>query len=77
MNHPMMASVKMEDCCQTLELNVIIKDEEDKKEICESACNGDQVETFSTSREQQEGHRDKRTHHCPHSDTQIPDGTVK
>ncbi|XP_064815301.1 uncharacterized protein LOC135531111 isoform X3 [Oncorhynchus masou masou] len=64
---PEMASVKLEDCSQALELNVIIKDEEEEK-IGTSVSHGDHVETFSTSREQQqEDHRVKRSHHCPHS----------
>ncbi|KAK6325852.1 hypothetical protein J4Q44_G00051940, partial [Coregonus suidteri] len=64
---PEMASVKLEDCSQTLELNVIIKDEEEEEEI------GDHVETFSTSREQQqEDHRAKRSHHCPHCEEIFP-----
>ncbi|CDQ92360.1 unnamed protein product [Oncorhynchus mykiss] len=62
---PEMASVKLEDCSQTMELNVNIKDEEDK--IGKSLSHGDRVETFLTSREQQqEAHRAKRSHHCPH-----------
>ncbi|XP_064815305.1 uncharacterized protein LOC135531112 isoform X2 [Oncorhynchus masou masou] len=66
---PEMASVKLEDCSQALELNVIIKDEEEEEEkIGTSVSHGDHVETFSTSREQQqEDHRVKRSHHCPHS----------
>ncbi|XP_064871374.1 uncharacterized protein LOC135568508 isoform X2 [Oncorhynchus nerka] len=61
-----MASVKLEDCSQALELNVIIKYEEEEK-IGTSVSHGDHVETFSTSREQQqEDHRVKRSHHCPH-----------
>ncbi|KAM9397359.1 uncharacterized protein ACWYII_032660 isoform 5-T5 [Salvelinus alpinus] len=65
---PEMASVKLEDCSQTLELNVNIKDEEEEETIGKSVSHGDHVETFSTSREQQqEGHRAKRSHHCPHS----------
>ncbi|XP_064816461.1 uncharacterized protein LOC135532979 isoform X2 [Oncorhynchus masou masou] len=64
---PEMTSVKLEDCSQTLELNVNIKDEEEKIE--KSLSQGDHVETFSTSREkQQEDHRAKRSHHCPHSE---------
>ncbi|XP_052357126.1 zinc finger protein 34-like [Oncorhynchus keta] len=66
---PEMASVKLEDCSQALELNVIIKDEEEEEEekIGTSVSHGDHVETFSTSREQQqEDHRPKRSHHCPH-----------
>ncbi|KAM9397367.1 uncharacterized protein ACWYII_032663 isoform 2-T2 [Salvelinus alpinus] len=64
---PEMASVKLEDCSQTLELNVNIKDEEEEEKIGESVNHGDHVETFSTSREQQqEDHRAKRSHHCPH-----------
>ncbi|KAM9397394.1 uncharacterized protein ACWYII_032669 isoform 6-T6 [Salvelinus alpinus] len=63
---PEMTSVKLEDCSQTMELNVSIKDEEDK--IGKSLSQGDHVETFSTFREkQQEDHRAKRSHHCPHS----------
>ncbi|XP_052358085.1 uncharacterized protein LOC127906015 isoform X2 [Oncorhynchus keta] len=63
---PEMASVKLEDCSQTLELNVNIKDEEEE-EIGTSVNHGDHVETFSTSREQQqEDHRAKRSHPCPH-----------
>ncbi|XP_070968821.1 zinc finger protein ZFP2-like [Oncorhynchus clarkii lewisi] len=62
---PEMASVKLEDCSQTLKLNVNIKDEEEK--IGKSLSHGDHVETFSTSREQQqEDPRAKRSHHCPH-----------
>ncbi|XP_064816464.1 zinc finger protein 557-like isoform X2 [Oncorhynchus masou masou] len=62
---PEMTSVKLEDCSQTLKLNVNIKDEEEK--IGKSLSHGDHVETFSTSREQQqEDHRAKRSHHCPH-----------
>nr|XP_046193620.1 uncharacterized protein LOC124023130 isoform X6 [Oncorhynchus gorbuscha] len=61
-------SVKLEDCSQTLELNVDIKDEEAEEKIGEPVSHGDHVETFSTSREQQqEDHRAKRSHHCPHS----------
>ncbi|XP_052358081.1 uncharacterized protein LOC118370533 isoform X24 [Oncorhynchus keta] len=64
---PEMASVKLEDCSQTLELNVNIKDEEEEEKIGKSISHGDHVETFSTSREQQqEDHRAKRSHHCPH-----------
>ncbi|XP_045552732.1 uncharacterized protein isoform X4 [Salmo salar] len=64
---PEMASVKLEDCSQTLELNVNIKDEEEEEKIGTSISHGDHVETFSTSREQQqEDHRAKRSHHCPH-----------
>ncbi|KAK6325825.1 hypothetical protein J4Q44_G00051670 [Coregonus suidteri] len=64
---PEMASVKLEDCSQTLELNVNIKDEEEEEKIGKSVSQGDHVETFSTSREQQqEDHRAKRSHHCPH-----------
>ncbi|XP_045552743.1 zinc finger protein 177 [Salmo salar] len=64
---PEMASVKLEDCSQTLELNVNIKDEEEEEKIGKSVSHGDHVETFSTSREQQqEDHRAKRSHHCPH-----------
>ncbi|KAM9397311.1 uncharacterized protein ACWYII_032650 isoform 1-T1 [Salvelinus alpinus] len=60
-----MKPVKLEDCSQTLELNVNIKDEEEK--IGKSLSHGDHVETFSTSREQQqEDHRAKWSHHCPH-----------
>ncbi|XP_031673385.1 uncharacterized protein LOC109877123 isoform X3 [Oncorhynchus kisutch] len=61
-------SVKLEDCSQTLELNGDIKDEEEEEKIGEPVSHGDHVETFSTSREQQqqEGHRAKRSHHCPH-----------
>ncbi|XP_064819135.1 uncharacterized protein LOC135536814 isoform X4 [Oncorhynchus masou masou] len=62
-----MASVKLEDCSQTLELNVNIKDEEEEEKIGKSVSHGDHVETFSTSGEQQqEDHRAKRSHHCPH-----------
>ncbi|XP_064814471.1 uncharacterized protein LOC135530010 isoform X2 [Oncorhynchus masou masou] len=65
---PEMASVKLEDCSQTLELNVNIKDEEEEEEIGKSVNHGDHVETFSTSREQQQkDHRAKRSHPCPHS----------
>ncbi|XP_064878268.1 uncharacterized protein LOC135573307 isoform X6 [Oncorhynchus nerka] len=60
-------SVKLEDCSQTLELNVDIKDEEEEEKIGEPVSHGDHVETFSTSREQQqEDHRAKRSHHCPY-----------
>ncbi|XP_052358504.1 uncharacterized protein LOC127919131 isoform X2 [Oncorhynchus keta] len=62
---PEMASVKLEDCSQTLELNVKIKDEEEEK-IGKSVSHGN-IETFPTSREQQqEDHRPKRSHQCPH-----------
>ncbi|KAK6325814.1 hypothetical protein J4Q44_G00051560 [Coregonus suidteri] len=64
---PEMASVKLEDCSQTLELNVNIKDEEEEEKIGKCVSHGDRIETFSTSREQQqEDHRAKRSHHCPH-----------
>nr|XP_046194617.1 uncharacterized protein LOC124024930 isoform X2 [Oncorhynchus gorbuscha] len=64
---PEMASVKLEDCSQTLELNVNIKDEDEEEKVGTSVSDGDHVETFSTSREQQqEGHRAKRSHPCPH-----------
>ncbi|XP_036807115.1 uncharacterized protein LOC110515909 isoform X22 [Oncorhynchus mykiss] len=64
---PEMASVKLEDSSQTLELNVNIKDEEEEEKIGKSVSHGNHVETFSTSREQQqENHRAKRSHHCPH-----------
>ncbi|XP_064878510.1 uncharacterized protein LOC135573358 isoform X5 [Oncorhynchus nerka] len=64
---PEMTSVKLEDCSQSLELNVNIKDEEEEEKIGECVNHGDHVETFSTSREQQqEDHRAKRSHHCPH-----------
>ncbi|XP_045552712.1 uncharacterized protein isoform X6 [Salmo salar] len=64
---PEMASVKLEDCSQTLELNVNIKDEEEEEKIGTSVSHGDHVETFSTSREQQqEDHRAKSSHHLPH-----------
>ncbi|KAK6325779.1 hypothetical protein J4Q44_G00051210, partial [Coregonus suidteri] len=69
MQDPEMASVKLEDCRQTLERNINIKDEEEEEEekIGKSVSHGDHVETFSTSREQQqEDHRAKRSHHCPH-----------
>ncbi|XP_070968779.1 uncharacterized protein [Oncorhynchus clarkii lewisi] len=63
-------SVKLEDCSQTLELNVDIKDEEEEEKIGEPVSRGDHVETFSISRDQQqEDHRAKRSHHCPHSTT--------
>uniref|UniRef100_A0AAZ3NVD1 C2H2-type domain-containing protein n=1 Tax=Oncorhynchus tshawytscha TaxID=74940 RepID=A0AAZ3NVD1_ONCTS len=69
---PEMASVKLEDCSQTLELNVNIKDEEEEK-IRTTVGHGDHVETFSTSREQQqEDHRAKRSHHCPHCEEMFP-----
>ncbi|KAK6325775.1 hypothetical protein J4Q44_G00051170 [Coregonus suidteri] len=35
-----MASVKLEDCSQTLELNVNIKDEEEEEKIGKSVCHG-------------------------------------
>jgi hypothetical protein len=35
-----MASVKLEDCSQTLELNVNIKDEEEEEEIGKSVNHG-------------------------------------
>ncbi|KAK6325807.1 hypothetical protein J4Q44_G00051490 [Coregonus suidteri] len=42
-----------------------MKEEEEK--IGKSVSHGDHVETFSISREQQqEDHRAKRSHHCPH-----------
>ncbi|XP_036807112.1 uncharacterized protein LOC110515909 isoform X20 [Oncorhynchus mykiss] len=64
---PEMTSVKLEDCSQTLELNVNIKDEEEEEKIEESVYDGDHVEIFSTSGEQQqEDDRAKRSHHCPH-----------
>ncbi|XP_070296284.1 uncharacterized protein [Salvelinus sp. IW2-2015] len=113
---PEMASVKLEDCSQTLELNVNIKDEEEEEKIgtsvnhdrrgpatplslvplcffqgscflgsfswplcfyiciaCSLGISGDHVETFSTSREQQqEEHRAKRSHHCPHCEEIFP-----
>ncbi|XP_064878494.1 zinc finger protein 529-like isoform X1 [Oncorhynchus nerka] len=70
---PEMTSVKLEDCSQTLELNVNIKDEEEEEKIGKSVSHGDHVETFSTSREkQQEGHRAKRSHHCPHCEEIFP-----
>ncbi|XP_042174277.1 zinc finger and SCAN domain-containing protein 2-like isoform X2 [Oncorhynchus tshawytscha] len=70
---PEMASVKLEDCSQTLELNVNIKDEEEEEKIGKSVNHGDHVETFSTSREQQlEDHRAKRSHHCPHCEEIFP-----
>nr|XP_046179980.1 zinc finger protein 226-like isoform X2 [Oncorhynchus gorbuscha] len=62
-----MASVKLEDCSQTLELNVNIKDEEEEEKIGTSVSHGDHVETFPASRQQQqEDYRAKRSHHCPH-----------
>ncbi|XP_052358502.1 zinc finger protein 239-like isoform X5 [Oncorhynchus keta] len=70
---PEMASVKLEDCSQTLELNVIIKDEEEEEKIGKCVNHGDHVETFSTSREhQQEDHRAKMSHHCPHCGEILP-----
>uniref|UniRef100_A0A674BLI3 C2H2-type domain-containing protein n=1 Tax=Salmo trutta TaxID=8032 RepID=A0A674BLI3_SALTR len=70
---PEMASVKLEDCSQTLELNVNIKDEEVEERIRTSVSHGDHVETFSTSREQQqEDHRAKRSHHCPNCEESFP-----
>nr|XP_046196682.1 oocyte zinc finger protein XlCOF19-like [Oncorhynchus gorbuscha] len=70
---PEMASVKLEDCSQTLELNVNIKDEEEEEKIGESVYDGDHVETFSTSRDQQqEDHRAKKSHHCPHCEEIFP-----
>ncbi|XP_029596491.1 zinc finger protein 239-like [Salmo trutta] len=64
---PEMASVKLEDCSQTLELNVNIKDEEEEEKIGTSVSHVDHVEKFSTSREQQqEDHRAKSSHHLPH-----------
>eukprot|EP00063_Salmo_salar_P029069 XP_014003904.1 PREDICTED: gastrula zinc finger protein XlCGF49.1-like isoform X2 [Salmo salar] len=71
---PEMASVKLEDCSQTLELNVNIKDEEeDEEKIGKTVSHGDHVGTFSTSREQQqEDDRAKRCHHCPHCDEIFP-----
>jgi hypothetical protein len=35
-----MASVKLEDCSQTLELNVIIKDEEEEENIRTTVSHG-------------------------------------
>ncbi|XP_055769129.1 zinc finger protein 135-like [Salvelinus fontinalis] len=70
---PEMASVKLEDCSQTLELNVNIKDEEEEEKIGKSVSHGDHVETFSISREQQqEDHRAKRSHHCPYCEEIFP-----
>uniref|UniRef100_A0AAZ3PKZ8 C2H2-type domain-containing protein n=1 Tax=Oncorhynchus tshawytscha TaxID=74940 RepID=A0AAZ3PKZ8_ONCTS len=71
---PEMASVKLEDCSQTMELNVNIKDEEEEEEkIGKSFSHGDHVETFSTSREhQQEDHRAKMSHHCTHCEEIFP-----
>uniref|UniRef100_A0A674BII2 C2H2-type domain-containing protein n=1 Tax=Salmo trutta TaxID=8032 RepID=A0A674BII2_SALTR len=70
---PEMASVKLEDCSQTLELNVNIKDEEEEEKIGTSVSHGNHVDTFSTSREQQqEDHRAKRSHHCPHCEEIFP-----
>ncbi|XP_052370237.1 zinc finger protein 260-like [Oncorhynchus keta] len=70
---PEMASVKLEDCSQTLELNGIIKDEEEEEKIRTTVSHGDHVETFPTSREQQqEDHRPKRSHHCPHCEEMFP-----
>ncbi|KAK6325816.1 hypothetical protein J4Q44_G00051580, partial [Coregonus suidteri] len=70
---PEMASVKLEDCSQTLVLNVNIKDEEEEEKIGKSVSHGDRIETFSTSREQQqEDHRAKRSHHCPHCEEIFP-----
>ncbi|KAK6325758.1 hypothetical protein J4Q44_G00051000 [Coregonus suidteri] len=70
---PEMASVKLEDCSQTLELNVNIKDEEEEEKIGKYVSHGDSVETSSTSREQQqEDHRAKRSHHCPHCEEVFP-----
>ncbi|XP_064816215.1 zinc finger and SCAN domain-containing protein 2-like [Oncorhynchus masou masou] len=70
---PEMASVKLEDCSQTLELNVNIKDEEEEEKIGKSVSHGDHVETFSTSREeQQEAHRAKRSYPCPHCEEIFP-----
>ncbi|XP_031677897.1 uncharacterized protein LOC116373433 isoform X2 [Oncorhynchus kisutch] len=67
LHDPEMASVKLEDCSQTLELNVNIKDEEEEEKIGKCVNHVDHVETFSTSREhQQEDHRAKMSHHCPH-----------
>ncbi|XP_055786498.1 uncharacterized protein LOC129860162 isoform X3 [Salvelinus fontinalis] len=64
---PEMASVKLEDCSQTLELNVIIKDEEEEEKIGKSVNHGDHIETFSTTRDQQqEDPSAKKSHHCPH-----------
>ncbi|KAK6328298.1 hypothetical protein J4Q44_G00002760, partial [Coregonus suidteri] len=37
---PEMASVKLEDCSQTLELNVNIKDEEEEEKIGKSVSHG-------------------------------------
>ncbi|XP_052369213.1 zinc finger and SCAN domain-containing protein 2-like isoform X3 [Oncorhynchus keta] len=70
---PEMASVKLEDCSQTQELNVNIKDEEVEEKIGKPVSHGDHVETFSTSREQkQEDHRAKRSHPCPHCEEIFP-----
>ncbi|XP_029596969.1 uncharacterized protein LOC115179511 isoform X5 [Salmo trutta] len=64
---PEMTSVKLEDCSQTLEMNVNIKDEEEEEKIGTSVSHGDHTETFSTSREQQqEDPRAKTSHHCQH-----------
>ncbi|XP_045554513.1 zinc finger protein 35 isoform X1 [Salmo salar] len=70
---PEMASVKLEDCSQTLDLNVIIKDEEEEEKIGKSVSHGNHVDTFSTSREQQqEDQSAKRSHHCPHCEEIFP-----
>uniref|UniRef100_A0AAZ3S8F9 C2H2-type domain-containing protein n=1 Tax=Oncorhynchus tshawytscha TaxID=74940 RepID=A0AAZ3S8F9_ONCTS len=70
---PEMASVKLEDCSQTLELNVNLKDEEEEEKIGKSVSHGDHVETFSISREhQQEDHIAKRSHHCTHCEEIFP-----
>ncbi|XP_064871873.1 zinc finger protein 27-like isoform X2 [Oncorhynchus nerka] len=70
---PEMASVKLEDCSQTLELNVNIKNEEEEENNRTTVSHGDHVETFSTSREQeQEDQRATRSHHCPHCEEIFP-----
>nr|XP_023998270.1 zinc finger protein 528-like [Salvelinus alpinus] len=69
LEEPEMASVKLEDCSQTLELNANIKDEEEEETIVSHG----HIETFSTSREQQqEDHRANRSHHCPHCEEIFP-----
>jgi hypothetical protein len=40
LQNPEMASVKLEDCSQTLELNVNIKDEEEEEKIGKSVSHG-------------------------------------
>ncbi|KAL0985644.1 hypothetical protein UPYG_G00159870 [Umbra pygmaea] len=63
-----MTSVKLEDCNQTLGLNVIIKDEEEEEEIGDVINHaGIPLETFPASgEEQQEDYKDNKFDHSHH-----------